>query len=201
MQLPLFLWVKKRKNFPVKAITPFMYLVFFSTIYDLVFTHFLKVPSTIWFYVYLLLEYGAITYFYYLILPKSQHKIIQGFTILFLILFVGFLFIFNLQNSFRLESYLSLVETTAVWVFSYLWIKNLFQDFEREKSILNYPTFYFIMGFVIYLSGTIILFLLIHYIEKKDGISRNSLWNLNLFFLLVFRLIHYKAIWMGRMKK
>jgi hypothetical protein len=201
MQLPLFLWVKKRKNFPVKAITPFMYLVFFSAIYDLVFTHFLKVPSTIWFYVYLLLEYGAITYFYYFILPKSQHKIIQGFTVIFLILFVGFLFIFNLQNSFRLESYLSLVETTAVWVFSYLWIKNLFQDFEREKSILNYPTFYFIMGFVIYLSGTIILFLLIHYIEKKDGISRNSLWNLNLFFLLVFRLINYKAIWMGRMKK
>jgi hypothetical protein len=200
VQLPLFLWIKKSKNFPVKAITPYMYLVSFGAVYDICCTHLLRISSSIWFYVYLLLEYSVIAYFFYFILEKKHQKTIKVTSVIFLFLFFGFLFIITNENKFQIESYLSLYETVAVWIFSYLWISNLFHDFEREKSILNYPTFYFIIGFVVYLSGTIILFLLIQFIESKPGVSITILWNLNLFFLLVIRLINYKAIWMGRIK-
>ncbi|MFT7352463.1 MAG: hypothetical protein ACI9XR_002247 [Flavobacterium sp.] len=201
LQLPLFLWIKKGKNFPVKAVTPFMYLVSFGSAYELIVTEILQVTNKYWFYIYLLFEYAVIAYFYYHILDKKYRNTNKIISLFFVLLFLGFLFIITKENQFRIESYLSIYETMAVWVFSYFWIRDLFKDFERENSILNYPTFYFIFGFIVYLSGTIILFLLIQYIERTSGMSKLKLWNLNLFFLLVLRLINYKAIWMGRMKK
>jgi hypothetical protein len=201
LQLPIFLLIKKGKNFPVKAITPFMYLVSFGSAYEIIASHVLRFSTKYWFYAYLLLEYAAIAYFYYHILDKKFNKTIKLISLVYVMLFFGCLFIITNENQFQVESYLSLYETLAVWVFSYLWIKELFKDFEREYSILNYPTFYFIIGFVVYLSCTIILFLLIQYIERASGSSKITVWNLNLFFLLVLRLLNYKAIWMGKTKE
>ena len=201
LQLPLFLLVKKGKNFPVKAITPFMYLVTFGAIYETVVSYIFFITTMYWFYVYVLLEYLAIAYFFYHILSKKYRNLNKIISSIFVLLFFIFLFEINEKNDFQIQSYFSLYETLMVWLFSYFWIRDLFKDFERENSILNYPTFYFIIGFLVYLSGTIILFLLIQYIEKTSGMSKPKLWNLNLFFLVVLRLINYKAIWMGRMKK
>ncbi len=54
----------------IAAIKPFLWLLFLGSLYELIFTGFLKVPAAYWFTFYTLIEFWAICFFYNYLFKK-----------------------------------------------------------------------------------------------------------------------------------
>lgn len=183
-------------NKAIKSIYPFILLVALSSLYEIIFIYFLKSDSDDWSMVYLLLEFSTLLY----VFTKNSQKFFRIISFIFFIVFIGFFYYFKVIKTeiYTLQSdgYLSLIEFLYVIPFSLFWFVSVFKRTE-EDSLLKLPFFYFIVGLLVYFSGTIFLFLFSEEIIQ-EGLSLYEYWVVNLILVLFFRILLIVSIWKGR---
>jgi hypothetical protein len=198
---PLFL-AKFGGNFQLSAdrgIVPFLWLVFLSGIYELVFSWILQVNSDIYFRVYLLLEFCAIFYFGWNLLKDKFRLILLGIGLIFISLNIYFLVYWKSYQSGDPDSALTIFETIFVYMLTVCWFKSIFEE-RKIVSLFRLPAFYFISGFLLYFSGTLFLFLSGKILDQVSGNHFQDFWCLNVFFGILLRLFLIAGIWMEKHK-
>lgn len=185
---------KRKTNFRAFFIEPFSWLVVFSTIYEYLFSLLLQINPVYWFRLYLLLEFLALYYYFYNLLNKKYKPFFYSFMALYLILFIYLLFIWDMNESMKTDSYLSTLETIFVFCCSFLWFKKMFTHLS-ETSLLVTPHFYFVSGFILYFFGTFFLFLASDFILKNMKSEFLSYWNINILFNIFLRTLLIIGIW------
>jgi hypothetical protein len=183
----------------IKAIRPFLLVVFFSSLYEFFGTFIFELNSKYWFICYKILAFCSLHYFFYKLLNSDYKIIFVLFVTFFLTILFYSLFEWDQLNYLDVNSYFNTLQTIIVLVFSILWIVRFFSKLEIA-SFTQSPFFYFISGLILYYSGTIFLFLLSSYIFKNDKANFQSYWMLNIIFNLVLRTLLIVGIWNGRVK-
>ncbi len=192
------LFLKRKYEVQTFPIIPFLGLVFFSSITEFVLYSF-KMETNYWGRIYTFLDFLAVFYYFKQVL-KPKHRYFFSFSfVLFLLLYIYLLFIWNVTDSIKTESYLTIFETTFVLSAAVLWFKFIFEE-TKETSLLLTPDYYFISGFVLYFSGTFFLFLVSDFILKNMTASFLSFWNLNIYLGIILRLLLISGIWISRKK-
>lgn len=175
---------------------PYLLLVAFSSLYELIFIHFLQFNSDKWATIYLLFEFSVLS----LVFSKNAKKwfkyVCLFFVLLFLMSFVYLSFIIKGNYELKVYGLLAIIEFFLIIFFSIYWFVSVFKSKEVE-SLLQLPLFYFISGLLIYHSGTIFLFMLSEEILHA-GLSLQRYWIVNLILLFVNRIFLIVSIWKGR---
>lgn len=177
---------RKDKNQFNKYISMYLYFIALASLYELVFSYYLKINVEIWFKVYSLLEFILILQIF-----KTQKKGLYNF----LYTFFTFLFISILTYvTFRIpekhflfhDALLNFVTFLLIISFSIVWSKNIIKS--NESFLLNIPFFYFLSGLIIYYSGIIFLSIFSLAIINSN-MSINEYWIINIIFLIIHRII------------
>lgn len=177
---------RKDKNQFNKYISMYLYFIALASLYELVFSYYLKINVEIWFKVYSLLEFILILQIF-----KPQKKGLYNF----LYTFFTFLFISILTYvTFRIpekhflfhDALLNFVTFLLIISFSIVWFKNIIKS--NESFLLNIPFFYFLSGLIIYYSGIIFLSIFSLAIINSN-MSINEYWIINIIFLIIHRII------------
>ncbi len=204
--LPLILILIKIRRFEIsKPISPFIWLTFFATLYEYIFTIVLKNDSIYWFQAYPLLSFLTIYYFFFKEL-NIRNKITKGMiTISFMLsYFVSFLFLE--QDIFISSSVNRIFISFFVFVCTIIWFKKKFDDlisvevFNKNEfsNLWEISSFYFVTGLFLYYSTTFLLFLSSNVIFKSD-LYFYDFWLINIFATLVLRILLIISVW--KMKK
>jgi len=120
----IYLLKIKTISFQTTSFVPFIWLLFFSTLYELVLDKWLNVGSIIWFRTYGILEFYALYYYFYR-LVRDYRYFFKFIFVLYLVLFVLFLFKWKLINPLQVDSYLITIELILVFISSILWFIQL----------------------------------------------------------------------------
>jgi hypothetical protein len=193
--VPLLLY--KIKNFTIKPIEPFIWVIFIASLYEFLGTFVFKLNSEYWFICYMTLAFFSIHWFFYKLLNTNYFKIFTLFIILFLVLSFYSFYEWDKLNYLDIIAYFNSLQTVVVLFFSILWIVRVFTNLELD-SFTNSSMFYFVSGLILYYSGTVFLFLLSSFIFKMDKSNFQSFWMLNIFLNLVLRTLLIVGIWKGR---
>ncbi|UUC43956.1 hypothetical protein [Flavobacterium cerinum] len=199
--LVLFLIRKKQRQLPPLSsyIAPYIWLTFIASAYELIGTLILKLNSDIWFRSYLLLEFGVLFYFFYKVFKKRYRPLFYFFGAVFLLTFIGLLFVWNDWSNLKTDSYLSLIEAIFVYTFVILWFKDVFHNLS-EQYLWNFPLFYFISGFIFYFSGTLFLFLMGDLIDENPELNFEDFWVFNLILIIIKNIFLMVGIWRKQKK-
>ena len=195
---PVFL-LKKYKLSNLKPITPFIWLVFIASLEEtgnVLFWYITKIdiPTAYWSRIYSLAEFLTIFYFFITTLKPKYLLFFKISITLFLSLYVYLLFIWNIDECNKTDSYLMLIETMFVIAASFLWFKNCFTSLE-ETTLIKTPNFYFVSGFLFYFVSTIFLFLITDYLIKNKNSEFWNYYNFNLYACIVWRLLLIIGVW------
>lgn len=193
---PIFLLkIKAKSTDSLKyPIAPFLWLVFFSSVYEYVGTDLFQITSSYWFKLYSLLEFVTLAYFFYQLLQKKYKSYFLVFSIIYLVLFSIILIYWDESTRFKTDSYLSLIEIVLVYFFTIVWLKNIFSN-SSEYNFVQTSNFYFISGIVLYLSGTFFLYLLGDSILKDEKLNLEDFWILNIVFNIILRIFLILGVW------
>lgn len=194
-----FLFIKNKISKEIKAIIPFLLLVFIASIYEFVFTILMKWNASNWFITYCLISFFVIFYFYFKILIKVNRSIKVLSFLLFLLMLLFLNIKYSSQDFLLICSFIDTYITIFIFVFSLIWFRKTFRDLEYE-SLLNIPDFYFISGFILYYFGNFFLFIMTELIYKSNQDLLQYYWLLNLFLLIVIRTLLIVGIWKARVK-
>lgn len=175
-------------------IAPFLWLVFFSSVYEYVGTDLFQITSSYWFKLYSLLEFVTLAYFFYQLLQKKYKSYFLVFLVIYLVLFSIILIYWDESTRFKTDSYLSLIEIVLVYFFTIIWLKNIFSN-SNEYNFVQTSNFYFISGIVLYLSGTFFLYLLGDSILKDEKLNLEDFWILNIVFNIILRIFLILGVW------
>lgn len=195
--LPLvYYWFVKEKITydQSKPILPFIYLCFVASTYEIIFTFIMYVSSTFWFYVYDFLAFFTIQYFFYFILNKKNKLMVWVSSILYFFLFFYFIFHHTKENFLNSISYLGVFTTTIIIYYAIWWFKNTFTE-RVYASLTQNPIFYFVSGFLLYYTGTIVLYLMANsiYLNQREFI--NYYWMVNVIFNIIHKALLMIGIW------
>lgn len=177
---------RKDKNQFNKYISMYLYFIALASLYELVFSYYLKINVEIWFKVYSLLEFILILQIF-----KTQKKGLNNFLYTFFtFLFISILtyVIFRIPEKHFLfhDALLNFVTFLLIISFSIVWFKNIIKS--NESFLLNIPFFYFLSGLIIYYSGIIFLSIFSLAIINSN-MSINEYWIINIIFLIIHRII------------
>jgi len=114
-----------------------------------------------------IVEYSFFCYFFYLVLPKNSiKKIVPVIWLAFVLFAVIDFFFFNEMNAF--DSFTSGIESLIIILFC---IYYLFIQIKGSNSLLIYSTFNFwiIIAFLIYSSGTFLLYLIANSLKEDEN--------------------------------
>jgi hypothetical protein len=197
--LPLLLMkYLKIKDFQTLFIQPFVWLMFFASIFEFIaFKEEWETPY--WFRFYTLLDFIFLFYFYFLTLNKKYKLFFYSFLVTFLLLYIYLLAIWDIEDTLRTDFYLTAFETVFVLIASLLWFTTIFSEL-KETSLLRSPNYYFVAGFVLYYSGTFFLFLVSDFMIKNMASDFLSYWNTNILFNILLRTLILTGIWTARKK-
>ncbi len=184
---------KDRINFKTFSILPFIYLILFSSLYELIITFYFKVDSKIWFRIYTLLEFGCVFYYFYTIVIGFR-KLFYFFLFIYLLLYMYLTANWFFVNHLNSDSYIITLETLFVFIVTFLWFKQFFKT-NSSLSILSLADFYFVSGLIIYLAGTFVLNILGNYILLIFRSKFLVYWNIMIVFNIVLRLFIIVGIW------
>ena len=195
--------VLKRKGVVTTAetryIEPFLWLIVISNIYEVICTRILYINSAAWFRLYLILEFLVVAHYFYRLLGRRCTAFFVSAAAVFIIAFIILGIYWKTIDSFMGDAVLSVIEIIFVYVCSIMWFKDIFINVE-EDSLLQSPSFFFVSGFVIYLSGTIFLFLMANMLRKTESVDFQSIWMLNIIFNIILRILLIIGIWKGQRK-
>jgi len=125
--------------------------------------------------IYTIFEYSIFTYFLYSIIDNKIFKSIVAISTLAFFLFALIAFFFSKQNDF--DSLSASIESILIIAFC---IFFLFDQLNKPQVIFIYqdPNFWFVVGFMVYLSGTLFLFIEANDLTKQ---VRDNFWKILLF--------------------
>ncbi len=128
--LPIYI-LKKHKLSNLKPITPFIWLVFIASLEEtgtVLIWYICKIdfPTGYWSRIYSLAEFLIIFYFFISILKPKYLLFFKISIALYITLYVYLLFIWNIDECNKTDSYLMILETIFIIVCSFLWCKNCF---------------------------------------------------------------------------
>ncbi len=193
--LPLiFVLLKRNKIKDIHSFYPIIFLVAFGSIYEYIFTIVLQIASEYWFRFYDLVSFLLILYYFKSILEKRNHRYIYITSAIYIIFYLFLFLLWNKTSNLQTDSYLNLVQTAFIFIFSILWFIDIFKNLEYD-SLLKNPHFYFVSGLILYYSGTVFLFLMSSVILEKERAYILDYWMLNVFFNFVFRIFLILGIW------
>ena len=199
LPLSLFFLLEKKLNPEIKLIFPFLFLTFFSSCYELVFSVILKVDVSVWFKIYPLLEFFTLIHYFYKLLKGKYKYMYFFFSALYLACFGLIVFQGKMDSFMEGDSYLQVIESVFVGTAILLWMPYAFISLQ-QNSLLKYPHFYFISGLLFYFSGILFLVLFGSLLLKKGDQTFMDSWMLNLFLIIAFRILLLIGIWKGRTK-
>jgi hypothetical protein len=194
----ILLKVLKIKDFQIFYIEPYLWLLFVSSIYELI-SYRLNIPSAYWFRFYILIDFLLLFYFYFLTLNKKYKLLFYSFLATFLFFYMYLLTVWDVKDTLRTDFYLTVFETVFVLISSLLWFTTLFSEL-KETSLLRSPNYYFVAGFVFYYTGTFFLFLVSDFMIKNMASEMMTYWNINILFNILLRTLILLGIWMARKK-
>jgi hypothetical protein len=173
-------------------------LSFISSIYEFIFSFILKINTEYWFRAYLFFEFYTIFYLFYKLFPKKKtQNFLKLIGFLFAIYFVYLLKYWNVIDNLITDSYVSIFTTLFVYLFSILWFRKVFANFELE-SLIHSPVFIVLSGLLLYFSSTLFLFLMSDYFLKDVHYNFLDFWQLNVVMCILFRLLLLTAILKGK---
>lgn len=181
----------------IKHVIPFVIVVFIASLYEFIGSILLGQNVELWFLIYDILVFFSIHYFFYKLLNKKYRAL---FFILILLLFIFYCILTLGPWTFsylEISSFFNVYQTLIILLFSILWFKRIFQEFEID-NLLDSPTFYFISGLLIYYSGSVVLFLLANSIYASDQSKFQYYWLLNVILNFVLRTLLIVGIWKAR---
>lgn len=192
--VPLTVFFAKRKKGSVETyyFLPFIILLALSTVYEFVFTLLLKLNVNFWFSFYLLLEFYTLSYFF---LKLSANKILwYTFSVAYLFLFSVLYLYRNDYNELVLDGYLSVFTFVTILIYSiFLFLK--IADRLEHGNLVKAHLFYYVGGMLLYLAGTLFLFIMSDIIYLKSHKDFQDFWLLNVLFSFIFRVLIIIGIW------
>lgn len=195
--VPLAVFLARRKKQSIESyyFLPFIVLLALSTVYELVFTLLFKRNVNFWFSFYLLLEFYTLSYFF---LKLSANKTLWTvFSVAYLLLF-GALYLYrNDSNELVLDGYLSAFTFVTILTYSITWFLKIIHQL-TDTSLVKNHLFYYIGGMLIYLTGTLFLFLMGNMIYLESRSDFQDFWFLNVLFSFLFRVLIIIGIWKDR---
>lgn len=194
----IYFKIFKISRFQTFFIEPFVWLIFISSIFEF-FAFVFNWDTPYWFRFYILLDFLLLFYFYFLTLNKKYKLFFYSFLVSFVLLYIYLLAIWNSENTFKTDFYLTAFETVFVLIASLLWFTTIFSEL-KETSLLRSPNYYFVAGFVLYYSGTFFLFLVSDFMIKNIVSDFLSYWNTNILFNIFLRTLILTGIWIARKK-
>lgn len=198
--LPILFLFKKNSLFKsFGSIIPFVFLIFLSSFYELIFTYFYKINVSFWFLVYNILSFFCIFYFFYLELNKKNKLFFLLLFKLFIILLIYFYYNFNIHDILIINSHFKIFITSFILISTTLWFVKLINE-GNVHNLLQTGSFYFIAGFVLYYCGTLFLFLLSDQLYKMDTNLLSYYWGINIFLNFVLRSLVIVGLWKLRIK-
>ncbi|ODS83778.1 MAG: hypothetical protein BGO42_10865 [Flavobacterium sp. 40-81] len=197
----LFLIRKQKKRLSIQTLylEPYVWLILISSVYELICTLIFKLNSDVWFRTYLLLEFMALFYFFFNVFKNRYRFLFYFFGAVFLLTFIGLLYVWNDWNNLKTDSYLSLIEAIFVYTFVILWFKDVFLNL-TEQYLWNFPLFYFISGFIFYFSGTLFLFLMGDLIYESPEVIFEDFWVFNIILNIIKNIFLMIGIWKEQKK-
>jgi hypothetical protein len=186
----------------IKGIYPFIYIVLIASLYELIFSYFLKFNVVNWFLVYEILSFGGIHYFFYHLLEKKNRGLFLILVILFLVLFICINFNLtpiSISNFLIRTSIFKTLQTFIIVFFSILWFRKVFGEL-KDENLFNNPNFYFVSGLNICYAGTVLLFLISHYVHNSNPKAIDDFWIMNIILNLFLRILLVVGLWKARAK-
>lgn len=199
--LLVILFLKKREAYLKHPVFPLVALTAVATLYELVGSRILKINTVYWFQLYPLIEFIALCYFFFHILPEYR-KLLWAFLPLAVIFYSTSFFYLDDENKFvSLAINRNFIAAFAL-IFSSLWLKDLFNKlknlnpFEKIEipNIWQNDIFYYISGIAVYHAATFSLFLLSSFIFNSNLYFYNY-WLVNLLATLFFRIFLIIGVW------
>lgn len=178
---------------------PFIILTTIASIYELVFSLFLKVNSSYWFQIYDFLEFFALFYFFMKLLEQKQKNILFLFAFIFLISFGISIYFWEVDNSLVSKGINSITTTLFVFISIFIWFKSEFNKLEIP-IIWRTAKFHFISGFLIYYATTVFLFIASNFIFKNENLDFKDYWFLNIIATFILRTFLIIGTWKEQQK-
>ena len=198
----LLLFFNELDNNKIAGIYPFVIVVFIASLYELIFTFYFKFDVTIWFIVYDILAFGSIHFFFFKLLENQKKSLFIVLTLLFVVLFNllhNNLSVYSNINFFIKNSILNIFQSLTFLFLSILWFRKIFNEL-KEDNLYRNSNFYFVSGFNISYSGTVLLFLMSNYVSEIDPALFSDFWILNVVLNLILRILLIIGIWKARVK-
>ncbi len=193
--IPLLVLLFKNKAFDTRQpVILFVWLTAIAVVYEYVGTILLKKGTAHWFQLYDLLEFTALFYFFYKVLPGRYKIVLYTFLALFGATYILSLLTWDKYNALKTININAVPTVILVFTGCGLWFKNLF-----DKADVPNPwqsvSFYFIAGFIIYYSSTFFLFLLSNFIFESESLYIHDYWVINVMATLILRILMIIGIW------
>lgn len=195
--LPLFIALKYRQNYPreFKYILYYLILSVLTQAVSFILWK-LRIRNYPVLHVYTLLEYVVLLRFYSSILKNSFNKTVMTF------LLYGFL-IFSIADSWLIESihtfntYSRTIEALILITLSIAWFMKIVAESGEEKARLKGVT-YFVSGFLVYFSSSIILFSYSAYIDTLSAHARMNVWLIHTFLVVQLYILITIGLWKAK---
>ncbi|CAM3288997.1 hypothetical protein FLLO111716_01200 [Flavobacterium longum] len=195
----IYLWLHYSRNKVVKfpQIKEYFILIAFGALYEIIGTRWLNIHTTLWFKIYVLLEFVCIFLFFRRISAKKYQKIYLVLLWAFLLTFVGLQTHWIMGGTPKTDSWLSMLETILVYIGSVIWFKNIFSNMDLD-TLWKSAEFFFISAFILYFSGTLFLFLMTDFVFSTKEMSKY--WIINIVLSLLADILIIFGIWIGQQK-
>lgn len=196
--IPLLIYFFSRKvNTVTIYLLPFIYLIAFSSLYEIIGTGVFKIAAKFWFRTYLFLEFYTILYFYYKLFQYK--KLYKSFGILYFVLYSYLLMDWSpSQRNFN-DVPLNIAITLMVVFSSCLWFVEVFKKLE-DKPLFLRSDFFYISALLIYFTGTFLVFLTADFLRDDPNYKMLDYWILIIVFNIILRITIIYTVWKARIK-
>lgn len=198
--LPLLIYhFLKEKLMGIKAIYPFLVVVFIASLYEFIGSIVLRISAENWYLIYKTLAFFSIHYLFFVLLD-NRYKII--FSVLILIYLVMIFLTFTYWKTYfylNISAFFNVFQTIIILFFSILWFKKVFQDLVVD-NLLKEPFFYFLSGLIICYTGSVFIYLMGNSIYLTDKTNFQYYWLINIFLNLILRTLLIVGILKARVK-
>jgi len=193
--VPAIISIFKEKSNSLKAVSPFLWLTAFASLYELIISLLLRLDVSFWLIFYEVISFVFLSFFYIKTFNRQFFKIIFSFYCLIIFGLLFFLFLRDKHNNLELQVYTSPIILIMVLVFTFLWFRKIYLAMEIP-ILFKESSFYYISAFFLYYTSTFFLFLLSDFLFRSDPTSFSDYWILNVVATFIFRILLSIGVWM-----
>ncbi|RZJ71716.1 hypothetical protein [Flavobacterium sp.] len=195
LPMAIFVFGKRRVSLETRFVFPYIILLSVASAYEFVFSLWLLYNVNLWFSSYLLLEFLTISYFFCRLL--RSWKLWCGVALAYVVFFLLLHFQRRENNELVLDGYLSAVTFVATVVLATAWFVRSMKELAYGYLVKDY-VFLYVGAILVYLAGTLFLFLFSGLIYDQNHDAFIELWWLNILFSFISRIVFSVAVWRDR---